>query len=121
MFGILLLNDETGSRVDTIEDAYRGKPEKITQKILQQWLEGSGLPPTWKTLIKTIRDTGLSTLADTLNSKAHTDQPYPTPLMKEELPKKKRKISEQEGTMQDKEREWLTMEESPMKKKKINE
>ena len=60
-FGIFLLNDKTGSRVDAIEDAYIGKPEKITLKILQEWLEGKGLPLTWESLVQTLRDTGLST------------------------------------------------------------
>ena len=60
-FDIFLLNDKTGSRVDAIEDAYSGKPEKITLKILQEWLEGKGLPLTWESLVQTLRDTGLST------------------------------------------------------------
>ena len=63
-FGVLLLNDELGSRVDSIEDECRGKPERICRKILQEWLEGKGLPATWLTLIKTLRDIDLSTLAD---------------------------------------------------------
>ena len=63
-FGIFLLNDETGSRVDIIEDECHGKPERITRKILQEWLEGKGIPLTWESLIKTLRDTGLSILAD---------------------------------------------------------
>ena len=63
-FGILLLNDELGSRVDCIEEECRGKPEKICRKILQEWLEGKGLPVTWETLIQTLRNTELSTLAD---------------------------------------------------------
>ena len=65
-FGILLLNDETGSRVDTIEEECRRNPKRITRKILQEWLEGKGLPLTWESLIKTLRDTGLSTLADNI-------------------------------------------------------
>ena len=68
-FGILLLNDETGSRVDAIEDEYRGKPEKITRKILQEWLEGKGLPRTWESLVQTLRETELSDLADQIAAK----------------------------------------------------
>ena len=64
MFGICLLNDETGSRIDAIEDAYSGKPERITRKILQEWIGGKGLPLTWESLVQTLRNTGLSTLAD---------------------------------------------------------
>ena len=67
-FGVLLLNDELGTRVDSIEDEYRGKPERICRKILQEWLEGKGLPVTWDTLIQTLRDTGLPTLADHIHT-----------------------------------------------------
>ena len=59
-FGILLLNDKTGSRVDAIDDECRGKPERIVLGILQEWLEGKGLPLTWESLVQTLRDTGLS-------------------------------------------------------------
>ena len=63
-FGIYLLNDETGSRVDSIEEYCRGNPEKITRKILQEWLEGKGLPVTWQSLIQTLRDVELTVFAD---------------------------------------------------------
>ena len=43
----------------------RENQRKIVQKILQEWLEGRGLEPvTWETLIKTLRDSDLSALAD---------------------------------------------------------
>ena len=64
MFGIFLLNDKTGSRIDSIEEYCRGNPEKITRKILQEWLEGKGLPVTWETLIQTLREVELTVLAD---------------------------------------------------------
>ena len=67
-FGILLLNDETGSRVNMIENTCHGMPERITQKILQEWMEGKGLPLTWESLIRTLRDTELSTLADEIEA-----------------------------------------------------
>ena len=63
-FGIILLNDKTGSQVDSIEEYCRGNPEKITRKILQEWLEGKGLPVTWESLVQTLRDIHLSILAD---------------------------------------------------------
>ena len=67
-FGVLLLNDETGSQMDSIADECRGKPERICHRILQEWLEGKGLPVTWETLIQTLRDTGLPTLADHIHT-----------------------------------------------------
>ena len=63
-FGIYLLNDQTGSRVDSIEEYCLRNPEKITRKILQEWLEGKGLPVTWESLIQTLRDVELTVLAD---------------------------------------------------------
>lgn len=64
MFGIFLLNDETGSRVNSIEDECHGKPERINTKIMEMWLTGEGEPCTWQTLINTLRDCDLNVLAD---------------------------------------------------------
>ena len=33
-----------------------GKAEKVTLRILQEWLERKGLPVTWPTLVQTLRD-----------------------------------------------------------------
>ena len=63
-FGVILLNDETGSRVSGFEHACLRDPEPIVKRILQEWLEGKGLSVTWEILIKTLRDIELSTLAD---------------------------------------------------------
>ena len=62
-FGIFLLNDETGDKVDIIEYNNRGDPERISRSILREWLRGKGLPVTWETLVKALRDTKLSALA----------------------------------------------------------
>ena len=67
-FGIVLLNDEKGSRVDSIEDHCRGNPEKVIRKILQEWLKGKGLPVTWESLVQTLRDIDLSVLADQIQA-----------------------------------------------------
>ena len=69
MFGICLLNDITGSRVGVIENDCQRMSEKIILRILQEWLEGKGLPLTWESLIKTLRDTGFSNLADEIEAK----------------------------------------------------
>ena len=89
-FGVFLLNDETGSLLDAIEDECRGKPDRITRKILQQWLEGKGLPLTWPTLIKTLRDLKLSTLADQIEA-TYFRQPHPPQCSDGEPPRKKHK------------------------------
>ena len=53
--------------MDSIEEYCRGNPEKITRKILQEWVEGKGLPVTWESLVQTLRETGLSVLADQIH------------------------------------------------------
>ena len=63
-FGIFLLEDRTGSRVDAIEDECRGMPDRITRKILQEWVGGRGAALTWDTLVKMLRDCKLTVLAD---------------------------------------------------------
>ena len=63
-FGILLLEDETGARVKSIEYRYRGNSEQISAEILEQWINGKGKQPvTWGTLVKVLRDVELTTLA----------------------------------------------------------
>ena len=63
-FGIFLLNDETGSQMDILKNQCQGKPKEVTRMILQQWLMGNGLPVTWESLIKTLRDIKLPAMAD---------------------------------------------------------
>ena len=43
---------------------YLGKPEDVTLMVLQEWLEGKGLPVTWDSLVKALRDTKLLVMAD---------------------------------------------------------
>ena len=72
-FGILLLNDTTGSRLASMEIECTNSPERVTRKILGEWLEGKGLKPvSWETLVKTLRDTELSALADEIQQKLST-------------------------------------------------
>ena len=47
---------------------YQGDAEDVILRILQEWLEGKGLPVTWNTLIETLRNTGLSELADDIHT-----------------------------------------------------
>lgn len=63
-FGILILNDITGSRISSLKSECQGIPERVMLRILQEWMEGKGLPVTWESLIKTLRDTGLSAVAE---------------------------------------------------------
>ena len=63
-FGIFLLNDQTGGQVDTFKREYQGDAESVVRRILREWLEGKGLPVTWSSLIKALRDTELLAMAD---------------------------------------------------------
>ena len=63
-FGILLLDDATGGRVRSFKKEYHGDVEDIILRILEEWLEGKGLPVTWQSLVKTLRDTELTALAE---------------------------------------------------------
>ena len=62
-FGILLLNDEMGNRIRSIERTQQN-PVDITVDILRQWLQGSGrLPVTWQILVECLREEKLNTAA----------------------------------------------------------
>ena len=67
-FGVLLLSDKTGCRMKIIEFQCRGRIDRIVQEILQEWLEGKGLPVTWESLIQTLRDTDLSVVAEQIQA-----------------------------------------------------
>ena len=64
IFGIFLLHDKTGSRVNGFRQACLGDPENIVTRILEEWLVGKGKPCTWQILIKTLRDCEFTVLAD---------------------------------------------------------
>ena len=68
LFGVLLLNDEDGARVETLEHDCNGKCEWIVRKILVEWVKGRGRALSWKTLSDTLRECSLSSLADNIDS-----------------------------------------------------
>ena len=63
LFGVLLLNDETGAEVSAIATRYRDDAEQINLEILRLWIGGKGKPLSWDTLIDVLRAVGLATLA----------------------------------------------------------
>ena len=63
-FGVLLLNDKTGSLLNEIEHDCLGKSNRITLTILHKWLEGKGEHPTWSTLVKTLSSCKIYGLAN---------------------------------------------------------
>ena len=62
-FGVLLLNDKTGTEVNAIVTQYRGDAEQINFEILRLWIGGKGKPLCWDTLIDVLKAIGLNTLA----------------------------------------------------------
>jgi hypothetical protein len=63
-FGIALFNDESGKITANIEIQHKHDlPTRTTKAILERWLEGTGRPPSWATLIAVLREIELNTLA----------------------------------------------------------
>ena len=67
-FGIFLLNDRTGSRIRSFKKECQGDAEDVMLRILEEWLEGKGLPVTWESLVQTLRNIDLSVLADQIQA-----------------------------------------------------
>ena len=71
-FGILLLEDDRGNLVDTIiHDERCNGVLNINLTILQKWLQGTGKPPTWSSLIEVLRDIELNALAHDIEQELH--------------------------------------------------
>ena len=64
-FGVVLLEDGEGTIVDGIAHKNFNNPEEINIDILTQWLRGKGRKPvTWRTMINTLEEIGLKTMAE---------------------------------------------------------
>ena len=67
-FGTLILEDESGTSIYSMEHKHRDA-ERINMEILCEWLKGKGKQPvTWATLIEVLHDIELTTLADTVRA-----------------------------------------------------
>ena len=73
-----LLEDSNGQMVEGIAAAQHYNPYRTTFAILQRWLNGGGLPVTWQTLVKCLRDAKLNAAADDIES-ALSQGPSMTP------------------------------------------
>ena len=47
-----------------ISENCRGRPEDMAMEVLREWLAGKGVEVSWDSLIATLRDCGLSLMAD---------------------------------------------------------
>ena len=75
-FGLLLLEDDTGTRIHALTHKHMKDAEQINMEVLQQWLAGRGKHPiTWKTLSEILQDIELNTLAREIEAvKCHEDK-----------------------------------------------
>ena len=75
-FGVNLLQDDNGAKMDAIIDHCHGNASKINRQVLHKWLEGGGKQPvSWATLATELELCGLTVLAKdicTVKSKCHS-------------------------------------------------
>ena len=59
-FGVLLLKDATGARIEIIIQNHPRDAEQISLEIFKLWLNAEGKQPvTWRTLVEVLCDVGL--------------------------------------------------------------
>ena len=67
IFGILLLNDEDGAKIDCIAKE-EGELTHINLKILSKWLQGECMQaPMWSTIIEVLKKSNLGPLAEEIS------------------------------------------------------
>ena len=63
-FGIQILEDGDGERMNAIENELKCNAERINIRVFQLWLQGRGRQPvTYATLVTVLQDIGLNKLA----------------------------------------------------------
>ena len=62
-FGILLLEDKTGAHVRSLVTKHSKDCESINMEIVQEWLQGRGANPSWRTLTRILKAVKLTVLA----------------------------------------------------------
>ena len=68
-FGILLLNDETGARISSLETKHGENVQEINLEVFRLWINGVGRKPiSWNTVVTVLREIGLNALASKINS-----------------------------------------------------
>ena len=66
-FGVMLLEDDDGSKMSNIEKEKRGNVSDIVRHVFMLWRQGKGRQPvTWVTLIAVLQDIGLNALAQNI-------------------------------------------------------
>ena len=76
-FGIFLLDDLNGSRVESMAHHHLKKAKQINTEILQEWLTGRGKKPvTWTTLVEILHDIELTALAGEIEAVKCPQRPF---------------------------------------------
>ena len=81
--GIVLLNDDTGSKIQAIVADHRQQSHEITNDILIRWLKGGGREPvTWATFVAVLKEVSLTELAKDIEKqtgpvRSETNHPLP--------------------------------------------
>ena len=61
---MFLLNDETGAKIEALENKNSNNPDRINFDIFREWLKGSGAQPvTWRTLVIVLKQIELTEVA----------------------------------------------------------
>ena len=72
-FGVFLLKDHTGAKVNALAHQHSYNAKEINLAILREWLQGKGRKPViWQTLVDTLRDSNMNTLADAIKQVKQT-------------------------------------------------
>ena len=63
-FGIIILKDDDGDRIDAIMREHQNRVEDINKSVFRSWVKGEGLKPvSWATLVDVLQEIGLNMLA----------------------------------------------------------
>ena len=66
-FAPKILRDEAGTIVRILHEQSLGRPIKIMHAILDRWIDGTGEPVTWDTLVNCLRHAGANVVAHDVN------------------------------------------------------
>lgn len=66
-FGMCILDDPDGTRVESIKIQYHDNTKSILMEILRQWKEGAGLEGTWCSVLMCLCHTEQKNLAASLH------------------------------------------------------
>ena len=60
--------DEDGTQLSIINKAHHGDPKACCRAMFRHWINGNGLPCTWRTLVGLLRDLDRKNLAKEIES-----------------------------------------------------